>query len=116
MAPINSTQTATTASDSESLTLATPVRSLADQKIPYEVLRYIPQESAEHYRIAPLGVTEGVLEVGMVDPDDIHAIDALNFIAKATGMPFKIFTISQADFDNILKMYRGLTGEVDRAI
>ncbi len=97
-------------------TLSMPARALSDQKIPYEILRYIPQESAEHYRIAPLAVTEGVLEVGMVDPDDIHAIDALNFIAKATGMPFKIFTISQADFEAVLKMYRGLTGEVDRAI
>jgi type IV pilus assembly protein PilB len=93
-----------------------PARELTDQKIPYEVLRYIPQESAEHYKIAPLGVVEGVLEVGMVDPDDIHGIDALNFIAKATGMPFKIFTLSPVDFDNILKMYRGLTGEVDQAV
>jgi type IV pilus assembly protein PilB len=91
-------------------------RILGDQKIPYDVLRYIPQESAEHYRIAPLGVTDGVLEVGMMDPDDIHAIDALNFIAKATGMPFKVFSISQVDFDAVLKMYRGLSGEVDRAV
>jgi type IV pilus assembly protein PilB len=103
-------------SDDEVTFAAIPAREMADQKIPYEVLRYIPQESAEHYRIAPLSVTDGVLEVGMVDPDDIHGIDALNFIAKATGMPFKIFTISQADFDGILKMYRGLTGEVDRAV
>ncbi len=102
--------------DSMSFNIATPSRELSDQKIPYEVLRFIPQESAEHYRIAPLAVTDGVLEVGMVDPDDIHAIDALNFIAKATGMPFKVFTISQVDFDTIIKMYRGLTGEVDRAI
>ncbi len=103
-------------SDDISFSIATPARALSDQKIPYEILRYIPQESAEHYRIAPLSVTDDVLEVGMVDPDDIHAIDALNFIAKATGMPFKVFTISQVDFDSILKMYRGLTGEVDRAI
>ena len=99
-----------------SLSIATPSRVLGDQKIPYEILRFIPEESAEHYRIAPLSVTDDVLEVGMVDPDDIHAIDALNFIAKATGMPFKVFTISQADFDSVIKMYRGLTGEVDRAI
>ena len=102
--------------DDVSFAVATPTRALGDLKIPYEVLRYIPQESAEHYKIAPLAVVEDVLEVGMVDPDDIHAIDALNFIAKATGMPFKVFSISQADFDNVIKMYRGLTGEVDRAI
>jgi len=92
------------------------VRGIQDQKIPYDVLRFIPQESAEHYRIAPLALADGVLEVGMVDPDDIHAIDALNFIAKTTGTPYKIFTISNKDFEQILQMYRGLSGEVDRAI
>ena len=93
-----------------------PRRSLGDAKIPYDVLKYIPEESAEHYRIAPLSIAEGVLEVGMVDPDDIQAIDALNFIARATGMPFKIFAITQGDFDRVHEMYRGLSGEVERAV
>jgi hypothetical protein len=75
--------------------LAVPTRAIGDTKIPYEVLRYIPKESAEHYKIAPLSIVEGALEVGMVDPDDIEAIDALNFIGRATGMPYKIFQISK---------------------
>ena len=49
--------------------LGVPTRSLGDSKIPYDILHYIPQESAEHYRLAPLSIVEGVLEVGMVDPD-----------------------------------------------
>ena len=93
-----------------------PARSLGDTKIPYDVLKYIPQESAEHYRFAPLGVVEGVLEIGMVDPDEIQGIDALNFIGRATGMPFKVFKISEADFDRIIKMYGGLSGDVERAV
>ncbi|MBI2612333.1 type II/IV secretion system protein [Candidatus Kaiserbacteria bacterium] len=92
------------------------MRSLGDSKVPYDVLRYIPQESAEHYRLAPLSVTDGVLEVGMVSPDDIGGFDALNFIARGTGMPFKVYQISQADFDSILRMYKGLGGDVDKAI
>jgi len=93
-----------------------PVRALGDEKIPYDVLKYIPEESAQHYRIAPLSVVDSVLEVGMVEPDDIQAIDALNFIARATGMPFKVFRISQSDFDKVVAMYRGLGGEVDQAV
>lgn len=92
-----------------------PIRQVAG-KIPYDVLRYIPEESATHYRIAPLGVVEGVLEVGVIDPDDIHAIDALNFISRATGMPFKVFRITETDLQHVLDMYRGLGGEVDRAV
>jgi type IV pilus assembly protein PilB len=93
-----------------------PSRSLQDAKIPYDVLRYIPEESAEHYRIAPLAIEEGVLAVGIVDPDNISAIDALNFITRKTGMPFKIYRISQADHDRVIEMYKGIGGEVDRAL
>ncbi len=93
-----------------------PRRSLGDTKVPYEVLRYVPEESAMHYRFVPIGISEGVLEVGMLDPEDIHGIDALNFIARTSGTPFKIFQISQEDFDRVLAMYRGLGGEVERAV
>jgi type IV pilus assembly protein PilB len=93
-----------------------PTRKVPDGKIPYEVLRYIPEESAAHYRIAPLAVQEGVLEVGMTDPDSIQGVDALNFISRATGMPFKIFRISEEDLERVLAMYRQLGGEVDRAV
>ena len=93
-----------------------PVRSLGDAKVPYEILKYIPEESAEHYKLAPLSVVDGVLEIGMVDPDDIRGFDALNFIARHTGMPFKVFQISEEDFGRILNMYRGLGGDVERAI
>ncbi len=93
-----------------------PTRTIGDEKIPYDVLRYVPQESAEHYKLAPLALADGVLEVGMVDPDNIGAFDALNFIAKSTGMPFKVFKISGSDFDRVAEMYRGLGGEVDRAV
>jgi len=93
-----------------------PERSLGEVKIPYEVLRYIPEESAEHYRFAPLGVVDDVLEVGMVDPDNISAIDALNFIARKTGTPFKIFRITDQDLQKVLGMYKGLGGDVDKAL
>jgi len=102
--------------DQGGLSVQVPARQVTDGKIPYEVLRYIPEESAAHYRIAPLAVQEGVLEVGMTDPDSIQAVDALNFISRATGMPFKIFRISEQDLERVLAMYRQLGGEVDRAV
>ncbi len=109
------TMTATANISSGSVAVA-PVRTLGDAKIPYEILRYIPEESATHYRLVPLGVSEGVLEVGMLDPDNIQGIDALNFIARTSGMPFKVYQITQEDFDRVLSMYRGLGGEVERAV
>ena len=99
-----------------SLQTTAPRRSLKDKKVAYDVLRHIPEESAEHYKLVPLAVEDGVLEVGMLDPDNLDGIDALNFIARNTGMPFKVFQVSEEDFGRVMKMYRGLGGEVDRAI
>ncbi len=93
-----------------------PVRSLGDISIPFEVLEYIPEDSASHYRFAPIGVVDGALEVGLVDPDNIEARDALNFIATKRGVPYKIFIISQQDFEKVVEMYKGITGEVTKAL
>ncbi len=96
--------------------LSMPVRSLADATVPFEALEYIPEESAAHYRFAPIGLKEGVLEVGIVDPDNMEARDALNFLAAKNNIPYKIFLISIDDFAKVLEMYKGLTGEVSRAL
>ena len=96
--------------------LGVPTRSLENQDVPFEILRYIPEESALHYRFVPVGLKDGVLEVGLVDPDNIEARDALNFISSKIGMPFKIFLISETDFEHILQVYKGLSGEVTKAL
>src|SRR3989344_4830087 len=93
-----------------------PFKVLDNQGIPFEVLRYVPEESATHYKLAPLGIVEGVLEIGMVEPDNIEARDALNFISSKVDMPFKVYLISQDDFEKIAQMYRGLSGEVSQAL
>lgn len=93
-----------------------PTRSLEGVAVPYEVLKYIPEESARHYRFVPIAVAEGVLEVGTTDPDNLEAVEALNFITARTNIPYKLFLISDHDFDTVLTMYKGLTGEVGKAL
>lgn len=94
-----------------------PTRVLeGDVQIPYEILDHIPEDSAAHYQSVPLGISDGVLEIGMVDPDNLEAVDAVNFIARKAGLPFKIFLITQADFEKVMAMYRSLGGEVSQAL
>lgn len=93
-----------------------PTRDLKGKGVPFEVLRNIPEDAASHYHFAPIGVVNGVLEVGITDPESIEARDALQFIATKLGMPFKIFLISEGDFKTIFESYRGLTGEVTKAL
>ena len=74
------------------------MRTLTDGSVPFEILEYIPEESALHYHFAPIGLKNGMLEVGIVDPDNMEARDALNFLAAKKNIPYKIFLISPDDF------------------
>lgn len=93
-----------------------PHRSLGNTKIPSNVLSYVPEESARYYQFVPLGLAEGALEVGVVDPDNIEALDALQFISTKVGIPYKLYAISEDDLNKVLDEYQNITGEVDEAI
>src|SRR3990167_8208852 len=63
------------------------------EKIPLDILKYIPEETVKLYKMAPIDMKEGILEVGMINPDDIEAKQALQFIVSKFEIPFKIFLI-----------------------
>jgi len=94
-----------------------PIKSLTDNtKVAYEVLKFVPEDSARHYQFVPLGIEEGVLEVGVVDPDNIEARDAIAFIASKHNLPFKIFLISNDGYEKVLEGYKSISGEVSMAL
>jgi type IV pilus assembly protein PilB len=89
---------------------------LADQQIPFSILKNISEDSATHYHFVPIGIKDNILDVGIVDPENIEARDALNFIASKLDMPFKLYLISMSDFTKVLESYGGLSGEVSKAL
>ncbi len=94
-----------------------PARELAEgEKIDPSILQYIPEESARHYKLIPLEVRDGVLEVGSVDPDDLDAVDALNFISTKNNLPYKLVVILERDFNRAVTMYENIAGEVNQAL
>ncbi len=94
-----------------------PIRELPpNEPVGRETLTYIPQESAEYYKFVPLATKDGVLEVGVCDPDNIEALDALQFISARVGLPYKLFLISTSDFDRVIEEYNSLAGEVGQAL
>ncbi|MFM2374168.1 MAG: Type secretion system protein N-terminal domain, partial [Candidatus Parcubacteria bacterium] len=47
-------------------------RLLGEQeKIEPSVLQHVPVDSARHYKLVPLCIKDGVLEVGCLDPDNL---------------------------------------------
>jgi type IV pilus assembly protein PilB len=93
-----------------------PLKQVDVGKITSAILDYIPEEAAVYYQFMPLGLSNGVLEVGVTNPDNIAARDALNFISSKVNLPFKIYLISEEDFNKVISLYKGLSGEVTKAL
>src|SRR3989344_4284532 len=93
-----------------------PFRDLENIEIPFNILSYIPGESAKFYRIIPIGVVDNVLEIGVVNPENVETQNALTFISSRVSMPIRAYLIKVKDFDRIIETYRGLSGEVHQAL
>ncbi len=85
-------------------------------RIAFDILKTIPEDTARHYQMAPLGLKDKVLEVGMVNPESTEAKEALRFIVSRLGFAAKIYLISLSDLDAILREYKGLGGEAVKVL
>lgn len=93
-----------------------PTKAVDSKSVSFDVLKYIPEDSARHYNFAPFAINDGILEVGVADPSNIEAMDALQFISAKSGMPFKVFLVSKTDYGNIMEKYKGVSSQVDEAL
>ncbi len=93
-----------------------PIKKITTKSLSFEALKYIPEDSATHYHFAPITLSDGVLEVGITDPENISSMDALQFISAKLNIPFKIFLISKKDYDSIMENYKGIVGGITESL
>src|SRR4051812_40945873 len=68
------------------------------EKFDQGALQYVPEETARTYQVIPLSATEGNLVVGMVNPDDTRAQEALKFLARQHRLNLGVFLVSSGDW------------------
>lgn len=85
-------------------------------RINQEVLNYVSEESALHYRMIPLRVDDDVLIVGVNNPDDLNLREALNFISTKYNKPYKMVYMLDEDISRAQKFYENLEGDVGHAL
>lgn len=94
-----------------------PHKKVEPKSIPSATLKLIPVEAVKIYRFVPISSSDNLLEVGIVDPENIQAVDALTFIASKLNKPFKLFLIKNSTYHQLLERYEGDTSqEVDQAL
>jgi len=96
--------------------LKVPYVNLRGEKIPPRVLKEIPEEAASHYCFVPFSKRGQQIDIAMLNPKDIRALEALKFIALRHNLKPRIFITSPSSFEQTLNQYRVLTLEVSEAL
>lgn len=81
-----------------------------------EVLNYISESSATHYRAVPLVIEDEVLVIGANDPDNLQMREAFNFISTKHNIPFRLIYLLNEDVVRLLQFYSNLEGDVGDAL
>lgn len=84
--------------------------------IKQEILNYIPEDSASHYRMMPLMVEDDVLVVGTSNPDNLQMREALNFISTKNNLPYRLVYMLDEDITKVFNFYSNLEGDVGDAL
>jgi type IV pilus assembly protein PilB len=93
-----------------------PVVDLSGAEVNRELLNYVPEEIINFYKIIPFAKEDSVLKVGLVNPENIDALEALKFIAAEKDLYLEKYLVSYRDFDVFSRGFKTLVTEVGRAL
>jgi len=93
-----------------------PMVDLSDVSVPADVLNSLNQKAALNYEMVVFGKSQSGIKVGMVNPEDFQAHDAMEFLAKQAGLTPEYFVISYSDFRKVFSQYSGFTKEIGSAL
>ncbi|OGY59069.1 MAG: hypothetical protein A3H06_00525 [Candidatus Colwellbacteria bacterium RIFCSPLOWO2_12_FULL_44_13] len=96
--------------------LSIPYEKVNLEEITPNLLKLIPSETAQNYKVIPLARTKEMLTVGMVNPEDIRAQEALRFVAKELKINLGVYLVAPSDVELVLRKYSPYKTEIEAAI
>jgi type IV pilus assembly protein PilB len=91
-------------------------RDISGLPISEEALSVIPLEVAQNYKIACFEKNGNKISVGLVDPYNSRAMEAVNFLVKEQGLEVDFCLISEENLNNLFNKYRNLQKEISTAL
>ena len=93
-----------------------PYENLREENISNDAVNIIPYEVAENYKIICFSKQGREIKVGIVDPDNFKAVEAMDFLAKGNGLKVEYFFISENSFREAVKKYKSVSEELSLAL
>src|SRR3989338_2371045 len=76
-----------------------------DLHIPVETIRKIPAKFASHYKVMPVKWENGIFQIAMTRPLDIHLLDEIALVVDAKIKPV---LASEGDITQAIRKYYGV--------
>lgn len=86
------------------------------EEITSEVIGLLPQKVADNYQMVVFGREDGKIKVGLVNPGNFLAHEAIDFLAKSESWQTEYYAISITDFKRVIKQYSGFKKELSTAL
>lgn len=93
-----------------------PSVSLLEKDIPGAVLNIISSEVAENYKIICFEKNGNKIKVGIIDPENFKAVEAVDYLAKGQNLEVEYFLISLESFRVAAKKYKSANDELSSAL
>ncbi len=108
--------------DAEELTIikanvyGLPYQSLSGKKLITTDLEIIPAQAAENYKVICFEKKSLIIKIGIVDPDNFKAIEAIDFLAKKEGLHPEYYLISPLSLADALGQYKSINKEISSVL
>jgi type IV pilus assembly protein PilB len=100
--------------------LGIPYKVLSQEEISKgisdELLKSFPEETVRNYKVVPISIKDNLLIVGMINPDDFRAQEAIKFIAKQKRMNLGVYITVPSVWETILRRYSPYRNLIDEAV
>ncbi|MDP3901896.1 MAG: GspE/PulE family protein [bacterium] len=87
--------------------LKIPYKKVDPDQLSPELLKLIPTDAANRYKIIPLEKKSDMLIVGAVNPEDASVKEALRFVGKDLKINLGVYLVTPKDVMAVLKQYGG---------
>lgn len=81
-----------------------------------QILNMVPEESRNFYQMVPFELKGRDLKVALVDPSNIQALEALEFLGQKSNYQVHIYVASNDSLEPILKGRKDIKGVVSSAL
>lgn len=93
-----------------------PYTSLLGGKIKPVTLSIIPKNIAENYKMIAFEQEDKKVKVGLIDPANFQAMEAMDFLAEENDLKIEYYIISKSSFNEVIKKYESIGKEVEKVL